>query len=128
MSSQLAKEFREDFSFKRGMQKHTLLNIWIEKNESKMESLLQYLAEKNNPKMLSIIKIEKLFKQHIEFESKNQLFIALKGSMKLPVLNTILTNLVRDNKILVNNDHSLTWIDTIGNDKLNKEFDSAIPL
>lgn len=128
MNSQFLKELSGDISFKQGMQKHMLLNIWIEKNESKIEVLFQYLAEKNNPKMLSIIKVEKLFKQYIEFDSKNQLFIALKGSMKLPVLNTILTNLVRDNKVLVNNDHSLTWIDTIGNDKLNKEFDKAVPL
>ncbi len=127
MRPQLENEHTKDYLFKQDMQKH-LLDIWVQKDQSKIEKLLQHLVEENNPKMSSIMKVEKLLKKHIEFESKNQLFITLKGSMKLPVLNTILTNFIRDNKVLVNNDHSLTWIDTVGNNKLNKEFDNAVSL
>ena len=49
----------------------------------------------------------------------------IKGSMKAAVLNTIIAYFVSENKLVVNDDHSLTWIDTEGNEKLNKAFEKA---
>jgi len=103
------------------------LKILIERR-SDLSKLVQELAEKTNPKLLSIIKVEDLFKKHIEFNSRSQLLRELKGSMKATVLNTVIARLVSENKLVVNDDHSLTWIDTEGNEKLNKVFDKAIPL
>lgn len=76
----------------------------------------------------SIKKVESLFKTNIEFNSRSHLSRELKGSMKSSVLNTIIAHFVSENKLLVNDDHSLTWIDTEGNEKLNKVFEKAIPL
>lgn len=78
--------------------------------------------------MLSMMKVEDLFREKIEFDSRSQLLRRLDGRMKANVLNTIIARLVSDNKIVVNDDHSMTWIDTKGNGKLDKEFDSAIAL
>lgn len=66
------------------------------------------------------MKVESFFKIHIEFDSRTHLLRELKGSMKPTALNTIIARLVSENK-LVNDDHSLTWIDTEGNKKLNKD-------
>jgi hypothetical protein len=74
---------------------------------------------------LSIIKVEDLFRVNIEFDSRSQLLRKLEGSMKASVLNTIIASLVCENKLVVNDDHSLTWIDTQGNEKLNKHFAAA---
>ncbi len=82
----------------------------------------------NNPTLISIMKVEDLFREHIEFDSRSQLLRKLDGSMKASSLDTIIARLVDENKIIVNDDHSLTWIDTKANKKLNKQFDSAIPL
>jgi hypothetical protein len=59
-----------------------------------------------------------LFKKHIEFDSRSHLVRELRGSIKPSVLNTITARLVYDNKVLYNDDHLLTWIDTKGNTKL----------
>lgn len=104
------------------------LKILIKKRRDQLDSLVEELAEKNNPKLLSILKVEKLFKKHIEFDSRTHLLRELKGSMKPTALNTVLARLVSENKIVVNGDHSLTWIDSEGNKKLNKAFENAVPL
>ena len=72
--------------------------------------------------------VESLFKIHIEFDFRTHLLRELKGSMKPTALNTIIARLVSENKLVVNDDHSLTWIDTEGNKKLNKAFDTALSL
>jgi citrate lyase gamma subunit len=100
----------------------------IKKHKDELERAVQKLAEKNNPTLLSIKKVEKLFKDRIEFDSRSQLLRELGGSMKATVLNTIVAHLVFENKLIVNDDHSLTWIDTARNEKLNKEFSKAVPL
>ena len=104
------------------------LKILIKKRRDQLDSLVQELAKKNNPKLLSILKVENLFKKHIEFDSRTHLLRELKGSMKPTALNTVLARLVSENKIVVNGDHSLTWIDSEGNEKLNKAFENAVPL
>ena len=104
------------------------LKILIKKRRDQLDSLVEELAEKNNPKLLSILKVEKLFKKHIEFDSRTHLLRELKGSMKPTALNTVLARLVSENKLVVNGDHSLTWINSKGNKKLNKAFENAVPL
>ncbi len=104
------------------------LKILIERNTNDLDELVQELAKKHNPKMLSIMKVESFFKKHTEFDSRSQLLRALNGSMKATVLNTIIARLASENKVVVNDDHSLTWINTEGNDKINSEFEKAIPL
>ena len=104
------------------------LKILIKKRRDQLDSLVEELAKKNNPKLLSILKVENLFKKHIEFDSRTHLLRELKGSMKPTALNTVLARLVSENKIVVNGDHSLTWIDSEGNEKLNKAFENAVPL
>jgi hypothetical protein len=103
------------------------LKILIERQIDKLDTLVQKLAEKNNPRLLSIKKVENLFKKNIEFNSRSHLLRELKGSMKASVLNTIIAHLVSENKLVVNDDHSLTWIDTEGNEKLHKVFEKAVP-
>jgi hypothetical protein len=104
------------------------LSILIDRKSDKLEKLVRELAKKNNPKLLSIIKVEDLFRTSVEFDSRSQLLRRLEGSMKASVLNTIIARLVCENKLVVNDDHSLTWIDTQGNDKLNKHFQAAVSI
>lgn len=84
--------------------------------------------DKNNLDLHSVMKIENLFKKHIEFDSRSQLLRKLDGAMKSTILNTIIAYLVYQNKLVINKDGSLTWIDTQGNKKLNREFAKAVPL
>ena len=93
--------------------------------KKRLGEFVQDLAEKNNPTLLSIMKIESLFKQYIEFDSRSQLLRKLDGTMKSTILNTILAYLAYQDKIVVNNDGSLTWIDTRDNKKLDREFAKA---
>lgn len=72
--------------------------------------------------------MEDLFKRNIEFNSRSHLLRELKGSMKASVLNTIIAHFVAENKLVVNDDRSLTWIDTEDNEKLNKVFEKAVRL
>lgn len=95
------------------------LQTLIEGKRSKLDKLVRELAGKNNTTLNSILKVEDLFKEHIEFNSRSHLLRELKGSMKAPILNTIIARLVGENKLVINDDHSLTWIDTKGNEKLN---------
>jgi hypothetical protein len=104
------------------------LNMLIERRADTLDQVLQDLVKKNNPTLQSIMKVEKMFKKNIEFASRSELSRELNGSMKPPVLNTIITRLVMENKIIVNNDRSLTWIDSKGNAKLNKAFRKAVPI
>jgi len=105
-----------------------LLKTLIERRSDKLLRLRQRLVEENNPTLQSIMKVENLFKKHIEFNSRSHLFRELKGSMKPVSLNTVITHLVTENKLIVNDDRSLTWIDTEGNEKLNKVFDRSVRL
>ena len=105
-----------------------LLSILIRRQRSELKRTVKGLAEKNNPTLLSITKVEDLFRDHIEFDSRSQLLRELKGSMKATVLNTIIAHLVFENKLVVNDDHSLTWVDAQANAKLNKQFDKAVSL
>ena len=103
------------------------INILIKKKKKDLHKLVQELAKRDNPTLLSIMKVEKLFKENIEFDSRSQLLRKLDGSMKATSLNTILAHLVDENKIIVNDDHSLTWIDIRGNKKMIKLWKSAVP-
>jgi hypothetical protein len=84
--------------------------------------------EQNNPTLKSILKIEKLFKENMEFNSKNQILRKLGGSMKTPVLNIILKYLKGLGKIIDNENGSWTWIYAANNEKLKKSYISAIKL
>ncbi|MBM2852917.1 MAG: hypothetical protein HW420_1464 [Candidatus Nitrosotenuis sp.] len=84
----------------------------IERKRNKLDKLVKELAGKNNTTLNSILKVEDLFKEHIEFNSRSHLLRELKGSMKAPILNTII----------------VTWIDTKGNTKLNAQFNKAVPI
>lgn len=84
--------------------------------------------EKYNPTLKSVLKIETLFKENIEFSSKNQILRKLDGSMKAPVLNVILKYLQSIDKIIQNSDKSWTWIYAADNEKLKKSFSRAIKL
>jgi len=76
---------------------------------------------------LNIEKVEKLFKKTIEFNSKSQLLRKLDGSISRYELDKIIAQLVKENKILVHDDHALTWIDIRGNKKMIKLWKSAVP-
>ena len=84
--------------------------------------------EQNNPTLKSILRIEKLFKENIEFNSKSQILRKLDGSMKAPVLNVILKYLKGLRKIIDNEDGSWTWIYAADNRKLKKSYENAVKL
>lgn len=123
-----AKVARKKSSILKDSSRDEFLKTLIERQPDKLDALVQKLAEKNNPRLLSIKKVEDLFKKNIEFNSRSHLLRELKGSMKAPVLNTIIAHFVAENKLLVNDDRSLTWIDTEQNKKLNKVFEKAVQL
>lgn len=104
------------------------LQILIKRRKPELDKLVAELAEKYNTTLNSILKVENLFKEYIEFNSRSHLLRQLNGSMKAPILNTIIARLVSENKVVINNDHSLTWIDTQGNEKLNAQFEKAIAI
>ena len=104
------------------------LQTLIERKRTKLGRLVRELAGKNNPTLNSMLKVEDLFKEHIEFNSRSHLLRELRGSMKAPILNTIIARLVYEDKLVINDDHSLTWIDTEGNKKLNAQFSKAKPI
>jgi len=97
----------------------------IRKNPAQMRRLVLRLAKKNNPRLLSQMRVEDLLRKHTEFDSRSQLLRALKGSMKADTLNTIIARFVQQDRPVINEDHSLTWIDTAGSHKPNKMFDEA---
>jgi hypothetical protein len=101
------------------------LQALIEGKRTKLDKLVKELARKNNTTLNSILKVENLFKEHVEFNSRSHLLRELKGSMKASILNTIIARLVCENKLVIHDDHSLTWIDTKENKKLNAQFSKA---
>lgn len=113
---------------KHDVNRNKFLSILISKQKKELDKIVAELAEKNNPTLLSIKKVENLFREHTEFDSRTHLLRQLNGSMKATVLNTIIAHLVSENKIVVNDDHSLTWVDSQGNSKLNEEFGKAVSL
>src|SRR5947209_18570959 len=84
------------------------LKILLKGSKNELDKLVQFLAKRDNPTLQSIMKVEHLFKDNIEFDSRSQLLRKLDGSMKASSLNTIIDRLVSDNKIIVNHDDSLT--------------------
>lgn len=108
--------------------RNEFLSILIRRQKKELDKIVAELAEKNNPTLLSIKKVENLFREHTEFDSRTHLLRQLNGSMKATVLNTIIAHLVTENKIVVNDDHSLTWVDSQVNSKLNEEFGKAVSL
>ncbi|HEY8140951.1 MAG TPA: hypothetical protein VIE86_07705 [Nitrososphaera sp.] len=108
--------------------RNKFLSILIRRQKKELDKIVAELAEKNNPTLLSIKKVENLFIEHTEFDSRTHLLRQLNGSMKATVLNTIIAHLVSENKIVVNDDHSLTWVDSQGNIRLNEEFGKAVSL
>ena len=68
----------------------------------------------------SIRGVEALFQRHVEFDSKYQLYKKLQGSIKPSVLNVILAKLIVENKIMVDDDKSLTWISIANNPKMQQ--------
>ena len=87
--------------------------------------VINKLVLKFNPTLKSILKVEELFRENIEFDSKSQLLRKMNGSMKAAVLNVILTRFLMDNKIIINDDKSLTWIYAEDNKKLKKSWKNA---
>jgi hypothetical protein len=73
-----------------------------------------------------VLAVEKLFKEGIEFDSKNQLLKTLGGNIRMPVLNAILKQLQRKNKIMNNNDGTWTWVYVSDNKKLKKIYHESI--
>jgi hypothetical protein len=84
--------------------------------------------EKYNPTLKSVLRIENLFRENIEFASKNQILRKLDGSMKASVLNVILKYLKSIGKVTENQDKSWTWIYAADNEKLKKSFSRAVRL
>lgn len=81
--------------------------------------------QEHNPTLKSILKVEDLFKKHVEFRSKNQILRKLDGSMKPPVLNVILRYLRGLGKVIDNDDGSWTWIYAADNPKLRRSYAKA---
>ena len=92
------------------------------------ELALEDDLEKYNPTIKSVLRVEELFKNNIEFDSKNQILRELEGSMKAPVLNVILKYLKSIGKVIDNEDGSWTWIYADNNAKLNKSYKKAVKL
>jgi len=90
--------------------------------------ILEKDLQKYNPTLKSVLKVERLFRENIEFNSKNQLLRKLNGSMKAPVLNIILKYLKGQGKIIDNEDGSWTWIYAIDNEKLKKSYEKTATL
>lgn len=83
-------------------------------------------VQKYNPTLKNILKVERLFVEHGEFESKAQLAKKLDVTMRPPVLNVILKYLEQSNKILIDSDGSMVWI--YASPKAKKSWDKAIRL
>ena len=92
------------------------------------ELALEEDLEKYNPTIKSVLRVEELFKNNIEFDSKNQILRELEGSMKAPVLNVILKYLKSIGKVIDNEDGSWTWIYADNNAKLKKSYKKAVKL
>lgn len=93
-----------------------------------LDVILKKDLEQYNPTLKSILRVERLFKENIEFDSKNQLLRKLDGTMKAPVLNVILKYLKGLGKVIDNEDGSWTWIYAANNMKLKKSYQKAANL
>ena len=82
----------------------------------------------HNPTLKSILKVEKLFLENGEFDSRTQLIRALGGSMKIQVLDVILKYLQSLGMVIDNDDGSWTWIFSKDNKKMRASWDKAVPL
>lgn len=96
-------------------------------NEETTE-VVRTLVNKFNPAPLGILRVEKLFQKHVEFDSKDELIRKLGRNIKPSVLNAVLVKLVVENKIMINDDESLTWIYVVNNEKLKQSWKKARPL
>ncbi len=76
-----------------------LLATMIKKDQSQMRRLVLRLAKKNNPRLPSQIRVEDLLRKHTEFDSRGQLFCALRCGMKAGTLNTIIARLVQQDRL-----------------------------
>jgi len=75
-----------------------------------MMNAMKTELQKYNPTLRNILKVEQAMTKYKEFDSKNQLSKKLDISMRPPVLNVILKYLEKSNKILLNQDGTITWI------------------
>ena len=95
-------------------------------SHSKLHDDISKSIQKYNPTLKNILKIEHLFTQHREFDSKAQLVKKLDVTMRPPVLNVILRYLEGSSKILVDNDGSMVWVHA--SPKAKKRWEKAIKL
>jgi hypothetical protein len=84
--------------------------------------------ESYNPTLKSILKVEELFLEIGEFDSRTQLIRELGGSMKIQVLDVILKYLKSLGMVLDNPDGSWTWIFAKNNEKLKESWKKATQL
>lgn len=101
--------------------------VFAEKNNNaKSYDVIIQNVRKYNPTLKNILKIEQLFTEYKEFDSKAQLAKKLDVSMRPPVLNIILKYLEISNKILTDNDGSMVWI--YASQKAKKSWEKAVKL
>ena len=81
--------------------------------------------EEYNPTLKSILRVEYLFQNRGEFNSRTQLLREMGGSMKIQVLDVILKYLKSLGKVLGNEDGSWTWIYSKNNEKLKSSWEKA---
>jgi hypothetical protein len=93
---------------------------------SKLHGDISNDIQKYNPTLKNILKIEYLFTEYREFDSKAQLAKNLDVTMRPPVLNVILKYLEMSSKILIGNDGSLVWIHA--SPKAKKSWEKAVTL
>jgi hypothetical protein len=91
-----------------------------------VKKIMKTDLEKYNPTLKNILKVEQIMAQYKEFDTKTQLVQKLDVSMRPPVLNVILKYLEKSNKILLNDDRSITWI--YASPKAVKSWEKAVKL
>ena len=91
-----------------------------------IKQVMKTELKKYNPTLKNILKIEQILAKYKEFDTKKQLVEKLDKSMRPPVLNIILKYLEKSNKILLNEDGSITWI--YASPKAIKSFEKAVKL
>lgn len=94
--------------------------------KAKSQNSISQQVQKYNPTLKNILRVEQLFIEHGEFESKTQLAKQLDVSMRPPVLNVILKYLEQSNKILIEDGGSMVWI--YASPKAKKSWDRAVRL
>ncbi|MFY9300416.1 MAG: hypothetical protein WAO91_04435 [Candidatus Nitrosotenuis sp.] len=94
--------------------------------KSRLDVLLGQDLAKYNPTLKSVLRVERLFSENLEFRSKSQLLRNLDGTMKAPVLNVILKYLKELGKVMENDDGSWTWIYAANNRRLRKSYNQSV--